>query len=191
MLRNLINSVEEGFLSLLLISMVLLVFVEVLMRFVFNSGIHWAQELTLLLSAWFVLFGASYGVRVGAHIGVDVFVRMLPRPIHRQLSLLAIILCLFYCGLFLLGSWSYLSKLVLIGIELEDLPVPAWVASSVLLIGFTLLLFRFLTLGWNIAQGRSEGFQLADEAKTSMAIADELSADYQHSSEAAIPQERK
>lgn len=83
MVRNLVTKLEETFLSLLLVAMTLLVFVEVVMRFGFNTGIHWAQEMTLLLAAWFVLYGASYGIKVGAHIGVDVFVKMLPRNAHR------------------------------------------------------------------------------------------------------------
>ena len=65
-MNTFINKVEEGIISLLLAFMTLLVFMEVLMRFGFNVGIHWAQELTLLLSGWLVMFGVSYGIKVGA-----------------------------------------------------------------------------------------------------------------------------
>jgi len=174
MVRNLVTKLEEGFLSLLLVSMTLLVFIEVVMRFGFNSGIHWAQEVTLLLAAWFVLFGASYGVKVGAHIGVDVFVKMLPGKAHRGFTLLAVGLSLLYCGLFLYGSWIYLSKMKMIGIELEDLPVPKWIPMSILVIGFVLLIVRFLQLGWKVLRGEADGFHFADEAKESMEIAEEL-----------------
>nr|WP_245601019.1 TRAP transporter small permease [Marinobacterium jannaschii] len=169
-----VTKLEEGFLSLLLVSMTLLVFAEVVMRFGFNAGIHWAQEVTLLLAAWFVLFGASYGVKVGAHIGVDVFVKMLPGKAHRGFTLLAVGLSLLYSGLFLYGSWIYISKMKMIGIELEDLPVPKWIPMSILVIGFVLLIARFLQLGWKVMRGEAEGFHFADEAKESMEIAEEL-----------------
>ncbi|WP_027857506.1 TRAP transporter small permease [Marinobacterium jannaschii] len=172
--RNMVTKLEEGFLSLLLVSMTLLVFAEVVMRFGFNAGIHWAQEVTLLLAAWFVLFGASYGVKVGAHIGVDVFVKMLPGKAHRGFTLLAVGLSLLYSGLFLYGSWIYISKMKMIGIELEDLPVPKWIPMSILVIGFVLLIARFLQLGWKVMRGEAEGFHFADEAKESMEIAEEL-----------------
>ncbi|MCP4596476.1 TRAP transporter small permease [Neptuniibacter sp.] len=174
MVRNLVTKLEEGFLSLLLVSMTLLVFAEVVARFGFNAGIHWAQEVTLLLAAWFVLFGASYGVKVGAHIGVDVFVKMFPHNTHRFITLVAIGLCLVYCGLFLYGSWIYLSKMKMIGIELEDLPVPKWIPMSILVIGFVLLIIRFLELGWKVIKDEAEGFHFADEAEESMEIANEL-----------------
>jgi len=174
MVRNLVTKFEEGFLSLLLVSMTLLVFAEVVARFGFNAGIHWAQEVTLLLAAWFVLFGASYGVKVGAHIGVDVFVKMFPHNTHRYITLVAIGLCLVYCGLFLYGSWIYLSKMKMIGIELEDLPIPKWIPMSILVIGFVLLILRFLQLGWKVIKDEAEGFHFADEAEESMEIAKEL-----------------
>lgn len=174
MVRNVINRLEENFLSLLLVSMTLLVFAEVIARFGFNAGIHWAQEVTLLLSAWFVLFGASYGVKVGAHIGVDVFVKILPNKIHRILTIGAIVLCLIYCSLFLYGSWIYLSKMKMIGIELEDLPIPKWIPMSILVIGFVLLIIRFLQLGWSVIKGEADGFHFADEAEESMELANEL-----------------
>ncbi|RVU29735.1 MULTISPECIES: TRAP transporter small permease [Neptunomonas] len=174
MVRNLVTKLEEGFLSLLLVSMTLLVFAEVVARFGFNAGIHWAQEVTLLIAAWFVLFGASYGVKVGAHIGVDVFVKMLPSGPHRFFTLLAVALCLVYCGLFLYGSWIYLSKMKMIGIELEDLPVPKWIPMTILVIGFVLLIVRFLQLGWKVVTRQADGFHFADEAEESMELANEL-----------------
>jgi len=171
---NFVNRIEETVLSLLLVAMTLLVFVEVVLRFGFNTGIHWAQEVTLLTSAWFVLFGASYGVKVGAHIGVDVLVKRLPRAARRVVGATAVLLCLFYCALFLIGSWDYLDLLYMIDTELEDLPVPRWMAMSILLIGFGLLVIRFLQLLWKIIRGEEEGFHLSDEAEESLRLAEEL-----------------
>ena len=151
-----------------------MLFRSVVMRFGFNSGIHWAQELTLLMAAWFVLYGASYGVKVGTHIGVDVFVKLLPAKAHRFFTLLAIVLCLIYSGLFLYGSWIYLSKMKMIGIELEDIPVPKWMAMSILVIGFVLLIVRFLQLGWKVITKEADGFHFSDEAEESMELAREL-----------------
>lgn len=154
--------------ALLLVSMTLLVFVEVVLRFGFNTGFLWMEELTLHLSAWLVLFGASYGVKVGAHIGVDALVRQLSSGVRRIVGVVAVLLCLFYCALFLYGSWGYLDKLYKIGIELEDLPVPKWVAHSILVIGFALLTVRFLELLVRIVRGQADGFRHVDEAEAAL-----------------------
>jgi C4-dicarboxylate transporter DctQ subunit len=45
---------------------------------------------------------------------------------------------------------------------------------SVLFIGFVLLVIRFLEVGWKVITNQQDGFHLADEAKESMQLADEL-----------------
>jgi C4-dicarboxylate transporter DctQ subunit len=177
MLMRMLNRAEEGIISLLLVAMTLLVFIEVVMRFGFGSGFLWAQELTLHISAWFVLFGVSYGLKVKAHIGVDAFVKTLPQLGQRILSGIAVVLSLVYCGLFIYGSWIYLSKMKKIGIELEDLPVQTWVAQSILVIGLVFLSLRLLQLLWHIARGDASGFGHKTEAEESMHLAEELAAE--------------
>ncbi|MCE9781729.1 TRAP transporter small permease, partial [Shewanella algae] len=124
MISRALGYFEEGFLNLLITLMTVLVFVEVVARFFFNTGFLWMQELTLTLCGWFVLFGMSYGVKVGAHIGVDAFVKKLPRTGRKYAAMLAAVICLIYCGLFLKGSWDYLSQMYQIGIPMEDIDFP-------------------------------------------------------------------
>lgn len=170
-MNTFITKLEEGIISLLLAAMTLLVFVEVVMRFAFGIGIHWAQELTLLLSGWMVLFGVSYGIKVGSHIGVDALVKLFPEHVQRAVSIFAIVLCLIYSGLFLVGSWLYLEKLMLVGIELEDIPVPKWAANSIIFIGMLLLAVRLMEQLWAVVRGEALGFKLKDEAKESLVLA--------------------
>ncbi|RQM59906.1 TRAP transporter small permease [Aeromonas enteropelogenes] len=171
-MKKLMHQLEEAIIGLLLVSTALLVFLEVVMRFFFDTGLLWAQELTLNLCAWMVLFGASWGVRVGAHIGVDAFIKILPGVWQQRLTLLAVALCLIYCALYFYGTWIYLSKLKMIGIEMEDLPIPRWQAMSILPIGLALLFLRFLNVGIMVWRGQMSGFALADEAKESMHLID-------------------
>ncbi|MBL8661152.1 MAG: TRAP transporter small permease [Rhodospirillales bacterium] len=168
MIARFLTHLEEGIVSLLLVVMTVVVFVEVILRFGFNMGMVWSDELVLHLSAWMVLLGASYGVKVGSHIGVDAAVRLLSPSARRVVTLFAIALCLIYCWLFIEGSWVYLQKVYRIGIKLEDLPVTKWLAHSVLLIGFVLLAIRFILLGWHVLQGKSDSFGFADEAKEAL-----------------------
>lgn len=174
MLLRFINRAEEAIICILLVLTTLIVFVDVVMRFGFNTGFMWSQELTLHMSAWMVLFGASYGLKVGSHIGMDAFVKLFPSTGRRILTAIAAILALIYCGLIFYGSWIYLKKMHLIGIELEDIPVPAWVAHSLLLFGFLFLIIRLLMILWSVITGKAEGFKHADEAKDSMELAEDI-----------------
>ena len=173
MFIRIINGLEEAMISILLATMTLLVFLEVVLRFGFSTGFMWAQELTLHLSFWMVMLGVSYGVKVGSHIGVDVLVKIMPDKARRVVSSFAVIACLTYCGLFSYGVWGYLAKMYKYGIELEDMPIPKWVAHSMLLIGMIMIAIRLLQLLWAIATGKTDSFNLVDEAKESMHLAEE------------------
>lgn len=173
MIRHYLAIVEAAIIRLLLVGMTLLVFLEVILRFVFNTGWLWMEEVTLYLGAWFVLFGVSYGLKVGAHIGVDALVRLFPSGVRRWISVFAVLGCLFYCGVLLYGSWIYLGKLKLIGLTMEDVPLPKWQAMSILFGGFVLLALRLMSLLWMLFSRQVDGFELLDEAEESLALAQE------------------
>jgi C4-dicarboxylate transporter DctQ subunit len=174
MFMRFINRAEEAVICILLVLTTLLVFIDVIMRFGFNSGFMWSQELTLHMSAWMVLFGASYGLKVGSHIGMDSFVKLFPRTGRRILTGIAAIMALGYCGLIFYGSWIYLKKMKLIGIELEDMPIPAWLAHGMLVVGFAFLIIRLLIILFSVITGKADGFKHADEAKDSMELAEDI-----------------
>jgi C4-dicarboxylate transporter DctQ subunit len=165
---NPFRKVEEAVISALLAGTTLLVFYEVVMRYIFNTGVSWIQEGTLLAAGAMVLLGMSYGVKVGSHIGVDAFVRLLKSRTRRGITLVAAIFCLIYCVLFLWGGWVYTNKLFKIGIEMQDIPLPKWAAFSLLMIGFALLVARFGELLVALAKGEADGFSLVDEAKEAL-----------------------
>jgi C4-dicarboxylate transporter, DctQ subunit len=159
-----VNELEEGFIALLFAAMTLVTFSQVVARYVFNTGVVWALELTVYLFAWLVLFGMSYGVKVHAHLGVDAFVKLFPSRTQRIFGLLAVGAGLIYGAILLVGSSQYVSKLFKIGIESEDLPIPQWVPMAILPIGVALLMFRLGQVGWRIWRGEQTTL-LADEAQ--------------------------
>ena len=174
MFLKILNKAEEHFISLLLIGMTLLVFSEVILRFGFNTGIRWSQEVTLYMMTWFVLFGASYGVKIGAHIAIDSFVRLFPQKIRRIIGAISMIICMAYCVIFMIGAWHYLAKLQLISLEMEDLDIQRWLSESILFLGFLLLLFRFSQLFINILKGQSERVLTLDESKAPLELAKKI-----------------
>lgn len=153
-----VNRLEDILIGLLLVGVTLLVFVEVIMRFGFNAGIHWAQEATLLMSAWMVLLGAAWAVREKSHICVEALLEKLSANARKWMVLFSIAVALVYCGMFIKSSWTYVSKLHLIAIELEDIPIPKWTVVSGLLVGFGLLVLRLLELAWQVWKGEANGF---------------------------------
>ncbi|MBE9635418.1 TRAP transporter small permease [Salipiger mangrovisoli] len=102
-----VNELEETAIAVILGLMTLLTFVNVVLRYGFNTGVIWGLEAVTFLFAWLVLFGVSYAVKVTAHLGVDAVTSLLPPTLRRVLALVAAALCIFYAFLLMKGAWDY------------------------------------------------------------------------------------
>ncbi|KIT17252.1 TRAP transporter small permease [Jannaschia aquimarina] len=102
-----VNTLEETGIALLLGLMVLVTFVNVVLRYGFNTSLIWGLELVLILFSWLVIFGVSYGFKVTAHLGVDALTNALPHRGRRICALVAGVICVAYALLMLKGAWDF------------------------------------------------------------------------------------
>ena len=167
---KMLDRLEEWTVTVMLTLMTLLTFMQVVLRYGFNSGFTWALELTTVFFAVMIFVGIAYGVRIGAHIGVDALVKLMPSGPRRATSIVVVLLCLLYAGLVLVGSWTYVGKMYAIGVELEDMPVPIWIVRAILPLGYMLLALRFGQVLWALVTGRSDSLHLADEAAEALKL---------------------
>lgn len=159
-----VDRLEEGAISFLLAVMTLITFVQVILRYVFNSSILWGIEASTYVFGWLVLIGISYGVKAGSHIGVDALVNLLPTRGKQAAGVIAGLLCIMYATFMLVGSWNYFETVYEIGITGDDIPIQRWIMIVVLPFGFLLLLYRLIQMTWRILRGEEAGFKLANEA---------------------------
>ena len=81
MIRRVI-SVYDRFENVLLVSMfsgmVIVIFYQVIMRYVFNNSSVWSEELGKFLFVWITWLGISLGARKGEHLTVTILLDKLP-----------------------------------------------------------------------------------------------------------------
>jgi TRAP-type transport system small permease protein len=65
--------------QVLLGAMVAIISTNVFLRYVFDSGLPWSEEIALLCVVWFTFIAMALGVRYRLHISVNVLPRNLPR----------------------------------------------------------------------------------------------------------------
>ncbi len=184
------DQIEESSIALCLGLMTLITFANVIARYVFNSNILWALEVTVFLFAWLILMGASYAVKKHVHIGVDVVINMLSPKARKVCAILAISACLAFSIMLLIGAWNYwypfaTSRAFL---ETEDIPMPemlqfmsGWLNEGeryekiprmipylALPLGLALLTLRFLQLGWKILKGETDSLIASHEAEDAL-----------------------
>ena len=155
-IRNVVNHLEEGFMAGALAAMTLLTFTQVVLR-EFGTGWVWSLEATTYMFAWLVLVGMSYGVRTKSHIAVDLVARKMSPSARRVMGLVATVFCLLYCGFMFYGASIFVDRLMLLGNNARDIPLPRWLLTGIMPVAFALLAYRFIELGWAINKGTVKG----------------------------------
>lgn len=115
---------------------VLLAFVNVVMRYFFDSGLTWAGETTNYLFIWSALFAAAYGFKKGIHIAVTLLIEQFPPIISKAYLIVANIISL----AFLLFIAYFGLQYILLVKEMEfmsvDLGIPQWIPMIALPLAF-------------------------------------------------------
>lgn len=151
---GIIDRLEEILISVMLGISTLLVFAQVVARYVFNAGITWAPELVQHLFLWTVMIGASYGFKHGVHLGVDVLMKKLPETQRRIMALIAVLISLGFILYMAYLSFFYVHDAYKMELLTVDLEIPQWIPHLALPIGFGLISIRLLEVFYWIYTGR-------------------------------------
>ncbi len=80
-LQRLVRRVCEGFIALCLLVMLVVIFVNVVLRYGWGTGILISEELARLLFVWLVSISAAMAFHEGKHLGFDMLTsRLQGRP---------------------------------------------------------------------------------------------------------------
>lgn len=132
-----------------LAGMVIIVILTVILRYFFNTGIAWAEEVPRLLVGYFAFLACAMGVRDRTHMSMDLVYEAFPRngKVRVVIDVFAD-LCVLACGLFMLyyGGLRILKMMPLPGV-MPITRLPNWVRyAAVPVVGFAMLFDSVLFL---------------------------------------------
>lgn len=139
--------------------MALAVFVNVVLRYGFGSGLPASEELSRLLFVWMVFIGATAAYPAGEHMAFTSLVGMLKnRPaLFMAVTIFIRLLVLLACALIGWGAWQqvvvgYGSHSVVLGYSTALLPLPAFLCATAigLMALFEIIQRTPLDLGHNV-----------------------------------------
>ncbi|MCA8864327.1 MULTISPECIES: TRAP transporter small permease [unclassified Halomonas] len=88
----------------LLAGMTAMVFLNVVLRYGFGSGIDVSDELSRFFFVWLIFLGAVAAMHRNMHIGFDLAIMLAPVPLRRAMLALANGLIVAVCALLMTGS---------------------------------------------------------------------------------------
>lgn len=137
---------EEGFLCLLLVAMIVVAVVQIFLRSFFSGGLLWADPFLRYLVLWSGMFGAALATKHGKHIALDVVTFVVP---ERVLPWFRSLLDIFSAMVALVLTWAaitFVKNEAAFGASVL-LGIPGWCWNLVFPLAFGLIALRFLAAG--------------------------------------------
>ncbi|MFY9074838.1 C4-dicarboxylate ABC transporter permease [Malaciobacter mytili] len=122
---------------------VVVAFVNVVARYLFDASFTWATELTIFSFLWSVFFAAAYCFKKDAHIAVTVVLDVVPSRIAKIMLLIShLVTFIFLCAVAYFGY-----KYLLVVIDLEEKSIdlwntPMWIIYLVIPVSFSFGAYR-------------------------------------------------
>jgi C4-dicarboxylate transporter DctQ subunit len=137
-----LGRVEKLFMALMLSVMILLAFLQIILRNAFSSGISWGDPLVRYLVLWVGFIGASLATKEGKHITIEVFSKWFSGQGRRYLKAASLLVSAFVCSLLAFAGWTFVQNEAQMG-GTSFLNIPAWIPQIIIPVTFALMALRF------------------------------------------------
>ena len=135
----------EGYCCILtLIAMTIIVFIQVVCRFILKGSLPWSEEASRYLLVWTAFLGGAYGVRQGAHIGVEAFTLLLPKKVQKVLNIIVMLASIVLCAVILKYGFSIVQTQLAKGQLSPAMRIPMGYMYAAIPIGMFFFIVRYI-----------------------------------------------
>ena len=124
-LKFLNDYLEETICIILMSVMTIIIFIQVIMRYVMHNSLSWSEELARYCFIWLIYIGVAYGCKLMKHIKIDAALKLFPEKVRPYITIVGELLVLAFAKIrFTLSCVLYLLPTFVI-------PTPATSASTI------------------------------------------------------------
>ena len=140
------TKIEQGFVSLGLILLTLMLLASILSNLFTGSTLPWASELSQYIMIWVVFIGASILIRSSGHVNMDLLIRFLPDKAKLYLEIFIYLVVFVFLSYLTYVGWNMTSEVYSNGQTMAYVNMPmAWAYLSYP-IGFFLMAINSLKI---------------------------------------------
>lgn len=161
------ENLESTICMVLLSVFTVILFIQVVMRYVFNNSLSWSEELARYLFIWLVFIGISYGAKQMKHLKIDVFLNVFPKKFRPYVIIFADVVVLVFAVIVIYSAYTIVMQYMKMGSSSPALRIPTWFIQSSSIVGYGLTMIRQIqTIIYRIKElkaGDLEAFEANDE----------------------------
>lgn len=130
--------------------MLLLVTIQVFLRYLFNLGIYWIPELARYLLVTFSFFAGSMALRRNELVGISFVIEKIPIRIRRWVDFTGIVLVILFCMIGIIFGFKTAILILQTGQPSPSMRIPIGLAYLPIPTAFLLMLFSSLISVYDI-----------------------------------------
>ena len=143
-MKKLIGILDEYVLMTMLAFSTILIFLQVVMRYVFGNSLAWSEELARYMYVWQTWVASSYAVKRGRHLRITSLVDMASRKRRVVIEIGVLIIWLVFSVFLCYLSVSLCRKIFDQGQVSSAMGLPMWIAYMAVPSGTVLMSFRLV-----------------------------------------------
>ena len=168
------NDLEAHLLVISLAFTTILIFIQVIMRYVFNNSLSWSEELARYIFIWQIWLGASLSQKHGEHITMDMLHSKLKGRARTGLEIFADAVMLAFCIFLTVAGFELIASMMSRGNTSVALKIPMWIVYlalpvSQLAMSFRLFFSLIKHIKWFATDTREEKQELTDAEQAVLA----------------------
>ena len=138
-----LNKIEGAILVVFLAAMIIMAFLQVVLRNGFNSTVIWVDILLRHLVLWIGFLGAALATSNDRHITIDALTRFIAPKIRLLISAMTQLVAVAICYFLFQASLTFVANEISENRTLYH-DIPSWYSQIIIPLGFGLLVIHFL-----------------------------------------------
>ncbi len=143
-LKKLAMNFEAYLCAVAIAVMCVVVFIQVIFRFIIKASLPWSEELSRYLQVYITFFGTAYGIQTGAHLGIEAFTHLLPKGGRKVLAILVQIVSMLVCALILKLGIDIVTSQMASGQVSPAMRIPMWMIYGAIPAGMVFCVIRYV-----------------------------------------------
>ena len=144
MLKKIWDNLEEFFIIPLIFAMSIIIFIQVICRYVFQNSLTWSEELARYMFVWLVYFSVSFTARREKHIRIDAAINLYPKKLRPYVEILSEIIVLAFSIFIAVTGVTVYHKIAWSGQMSPAIRIPKQFVYAAPMVGMALTAIRQL-----------------------------------------------
>ncbi|MCQ2508596.1 MAG: TRAP transporter small permease [Dorea sp.] len=139
-----LEKIEKFVSCVCVIVMAILVFVNVIARYIFNNSLAFSDEMSTYLFVLMSFMGTAIAARRGAHLGLSILTDKVSSKTRMYINVFSYIVASLFCFLIVIFGVLMVMSQYQLGQETAAMQWPEWIYGAFVPVGATFAMIAFL-----------------------------------------------